>query len=80
MSWFDMFRNLLDSGSTMATINTRIKLYCKYNIISVTEKIEIYASLLHEGYFAESDLDTYITGGFITAEEKAQILALEATY
>jgi hypothetical protein len=52
----------------------------KYNVISSSEKVEIYASLLHEGYFAESDLDTYITEGYITAEEKTQILALEATY
>ncbi len=80
MSWLDIFRNLLNSGNTMATINTRIKLYCKYNIISSTEKVEIYASLLHEGYFEETDLDTYITDGYITEDEKAQILALEATY
>ena len=80
MSWLDIFRNLLNSGNTMATINTRIKLYCKYNIISSEEKVEIYASLLHEGYFTESDLDTYITECYISEEEKAQILALEATY
>lgn len=77
--WVNIFRDMLNAGKTMADINARIKLYTKYGLISSQEKIEIYATLLHEGYFASFDLDTYVSQGFLTEQEKADILALEAT-
>jgi hypothetical protein len=81
MSWLNIFIDMLNSGTyTMIDINNRIKLYRKYNLISEQEKNEIYATLLHDGYFTKADLDTYVSQGYITEQEKLDIITLEATY
>jgi hypothetical protein len=73
--WLDIFKGLLDSGKTMADINARIKLYYKYGVISEDEKIEIYVALLEGNYYTTTDLDTYVSQGFLTETEKETIIS-----
>lgn len=75
MAWLDLFKDMLNAGKTMADINARIKLYSKYGVISATEKIEIYVALLEGGYYTAADLDTYVSQGFLTEQEKQTILS-----
>jgi hypothetical protein len=80
MPWLEMFRDMLNSGTTMDVINAKIKLYTRYNIIKQADKISIYATLMFEGFFTTIGLNTYVTQGYITEQEKLDIIALNATY
>lgn len=76
MSWLRMIKNLLEFGMTIDYVVKKLYLLYKFNIPDFTaeEKISIMANLLHENYYTELNLDTYIANGWITAEEKAAII------
>lgn len=74
MCWASIMLKHAQSGKNMTYISSKIALLVRRGIMSDSDKIEIYALLLQQGIYQEVDLDTFVTSGWITTQEKEDIL------